>query len=63
MSPKLHFIFHPIEIEYVVVSNASKETVWLSRLVGDLSVHQVLVLHCDNESVITLAKNLVFHSK
>ena len=30
---------------------------------GDLGVHQVLVLCCDSQSAIALAKNLVFHSK
>ena len=49
--------------EYVAVSSASKEVVWLSCLVGDLAVHQILVLHCNNQSVIALAKNLVFPSK
>ncbi|MCO5607774.1 hypothetical protein L7F22_061975 [Adiantum nelumboides] len=52
-----------IESEYVAASSASKEAVWLARLVGDLEIHQILVLHCDSQSAITLAKNLVFHSK
>ncbi|MCO5577787.1 hypothetical protein L7F22_031620 [Adiantum nelumboides] len=49
--------------EYVAASSASKEAVWLARLVGDLGIHQILVLHCDSQSAITLAKNSVFHSK
>ncbi|MCO5603008.1 hypothetical protein L7F22_057150 [Adiantum nelumboides] len=36
---------------------------WLAHLVGDLGIHQILVLHCDSQSAITLAKNPVFHSK
>ena len=54
------------EAEYVAISSAcvgSKEAVWLSRLVGDLGIHQVPVLHCDSQSAIALAKNPVFHSK
>ncbi|MCO5573090.1 hypothetical protein L7F22_026855 [Adiantum nelumboides] len=51
------------EVEYVAVSTGSKEAVWLSRLVGDLGIHQTPVLHCDNQSAIALAKNPVFHSK
>ncbi|MCO5603832.1 hypothetical protein L7F22_057985 [Adiantum nelumboides] len=51
------------ESKYVVVSSASKEAVWLARLVGDLGIHQIPMLHCDSQSAITLAKNPVFHSK
>ncbi|MCO5567543.1 hypothetical protein L7F22_021237 [Adiantum nelumboides] len=51
------------ESEYVAASSASKEAVWLARLVGELGIHQISVLHCDSQSAITLAKNPVFHSK
>ncbi|MCO5575380.1 hypothetical protein L7F22_029180 [Adiantum nelumboides] len=51
------------ESEYVAASSASKEVVWLARLVGDLGIHQIPVLLCDNQSAITLAKNPMFHSK
>ncbi|MCO5609030.1 hypothetical protein L7F22_063251 [Adiantum nelumboides] len=50
------------ESKYVVASSASKEAVWLARLVGDLGIHQIPVLHCDSQSAITLSKNPVFHS-
>ena len=36
------------ETMYVTISSASKEVLWLSHIVGDLGVHQVLVLHCDS---------------
>ena len=49
-----------IEANYVAVFSANKEIVWLSHLVGDPGIHQVPVLHCDNESVIALAKHPVF---
>ncbi|MCO5571893.1 hypothetical protein L7F22_025641 [Adiantum nelumboides] len=52
-----------IEAEYVVVFSGSKEAMWVSRLVGDLGIHQTPVLHCDSQSAIALAKNPVFHSK
>ncbi|MCO5603342.1 hypothetical protein L7F22_057492 [Adiantum nelumboides] len=52
-----------MESEYVAASSAGKEAVWLARLVGDLGIHQIPVLHCDSQSAITLAKNPVFHSK
>ncbi|MCO5568285.1 hypothetical protein L7F22_021984 [Adiantum nelumboides] len=51
------------EFKYVAVSNASKEAAWLAHLVGDLGIHQIPVPHCDSQSVITLAKYPVFHSK
>ena len=51
------------EVEYVAASDASKEAIWLARLVGDLGFHEVPVLHCDSQSAIALAKNPVFHSK
>ncbi|MCO5563775.1 hypothetical protein L7F22_017423 [Adiantum nelumboides] len=49
--------------EYVAASSANKEAVWLARLVGDLGIHQIPVLHYDSQSAITLAKNPLFHSK
>ena len=53
-----------IEGEYVAAtSEASKEAIWLARLVGDLGIKvQLPLLHCDNQCAIALAKNLVFHA-
>ena len=51
------------EAEYIAASDASKEAIWLARLVGDLGIQQVPVLHSDSQSAIALAKNPVFHSK
>ncbi|MCO5601200.1 hypothetical protein L7F22_055319 [Adiantum nelumboides] len=51
------------EAEYVAASDASKEAVWLARLVGDLGIHEVSIFNCDSQSAITLAKNPMFHSK
>ncbi|MCO5578013.1 hypothetical protein L7F22_031851 [Adiantum nelumboides] len=36
------------ESEFVAASSASKEVVWLAHLVGDLRIHQILVLHYDD---------------
>ena len=50
------------EAEYVAASEACKEAIWLTRLVGDFGLEQELpVLHSDNQSAIALAQNLVFH--
>jgi hypothetical protein len=51
------------EAEYIAASHASKEEVWLiklvSRLFGDKL--EMTVVHCDNQSCIKLTENLVFH--
>ncbi|MCO5577494.1 hypothetical protein L7F22_031325 [Adiantum nelumboides] len=50
--------------KYVATSDACKEAIWLTRLVGDLGiVGEVPVLHCDSQSAIQLARNPVFHAK
>ncbi|MCO5550233.1 hypothetical protein L7F22_003716 [Adiantum nelumboides] len=52
------------EAEYVAASEACKEAIWLTRLVGDLGiVREIPVLHCDSHSAIQLAWNPVFHAK
>ncbi|MCO5556931.1 hypothetical protein L7F22_010486 [Adiantum nelumboides] len=52
------------EAEYVAASEACKEAIWLTCLVGDLGiVREIPVLHCDSQSAIQLARNPVFHAK
>ena len=52
------------EAEYVAATEACKEAIWLSRLVGDLGISiEMPVLQCDSQSAIQLAKNPVFHAK
>ncbi|MCO5546936.1 hypothetical protein L7F22_000375 [Adiantum nelumboides] len=52
------------EAEYVAATEASKEALWLMRLVEELDIKsQVPVLHCDSQSAIMLARNPVFHAK
>jgi hypothetical protein len=46
------------EAEYLAVSKAAKEALWLTRLVRDLSIQQDRVpLYCDSQSAIYLTKN------
>ena len=45
------------------MSDACKEAIWLSRLVGDLGISHVPVINCDSQSAVALAKNPVFHSR
>ena len=51
------------EAEYIVAIEACKEAIWLTRLVGDLEISEILVLHYDSHSTIQLVKNLVFHAQ
>jgi len=52
------------EVEYMTEAKAAKEALWLRGLVRELGIQQGGVqLHCDNQSVIYLAKNLMYHAK
>ena len=52
------------EAEYMAATEAAKEALWLSRLVGDLGMAvDAPMLHCDSQSAIALAQNPVFHAK
>ncbi|MCO5580732.1 hypothetical protein L7F22_034602 [Adiantum nelumboides] len=52
------------EAEYVAATKATKEALWLMRLVGELGIDaKIPVLHCDSQSAIMLARNPVFHAK
>ena len=52
------------EAEYVAVTEASKEMVWLQSFLEELSKKQEdNVLYCDSQSVIHIAKNPSFHSR
>ena len=52
------------EAEYIAVTEASKEMIWLQGFLKELGKDRGnSVLHCDSQSVIYLAKNSVFHSR
>eukprot|EP00253_Pinus_taeda_P036296 PITA_36296 len=53
------------EAEYVAATEATKETVWLRKILEDLQVKQVqsTPLMIDNTSAIKLAKNPKFHDR
>jgi hypothetical protein len=52
------------EAEYIAVSVASHEAVWLRKLCGlfDLELEPTLI-YCNNQSCVKLSKNHVFHDK
>eukprot|EP00253_Pinus_taeda_P005139 PITA_05139 len=51
--------------EYRGAAKASCEAVWLRRMLADMHVSQAgpTPLFCDNQGVLKLAKNLVFHER
>ena len=51
------------EAEYVTISEASREALWLQHLYGKLGFvqKQATMLFGDNDGSITMAKNLQFH--
>jgi hypothetical protein len=53
------------EAEYIAASAASREAVWLRKLLSDLfsSELEPTVIHCDNQSCIKLTENPVFHDR
>jgi hypothetical protein len=50
------------EAEYTAASAASREAVWLRKLLSDLELEPT-VIHCDNQSCIKLTENPVFHDR
>jgi hypothetical protein len=52
------------EAEYVVASHVFKEEVWLNGLFGEFGrMQDKVMLLCDSQSAIHLAKNPTYHSK
>ena len=52
------------EAEYVVMSEATKEVIYLGRLLMELLGQPVQkVMYCDNQGAISLAQNPVFHKR
>uniref|UniRef100_A0A803LQG4 GAG-pre-integrase domain-containing protein n=1 Tax=Chenopodium quinoa TaxID=63459 RepID=A0A803LQG4_CHEQI len=53
------------ESEYRAMESASAEVTWMVRLLTELGVSNLLpvVLHCDNQLAIHIAKNPVFHER
>ena len=53
------------EAEYIAASNASREAVWLRKLMFGLFQERLetTVIHCDNQSCLKLTENPVFHDR
>ena len=53
------------EAEYIALSTASQEAIWLQQLMSDLSKKtlQEMIIYKDNQSTICLAKNQAVHGR
>jgi len=53
------------EVEYRVLAHTSCEMVWLKNSLIELGFrqHEPMSMHCDNQSAICIAQNLVFHER
>ena len=52
------------EAEYIALAEAGKEAVWLNGLAREFGITQgSMVIRCDSQSAIYLAKNQVFHGR
>jgi len=53
-----------MEAEYMTMTEAMKEAIWLQGLLDDLRIDQdPLKINCDSMSAIYLAKNQVYHAR
>ena len=54
-----------VEAEYITLSVAVCEAVWLPKLLTDLFDHEMdpTIIHCDNQSCVKLSENHVLHDK
>jgi hypothetical protein len=57
--------YNTAKAEYIAASAASREAVWLRKLLSDLFRTELepTVIHCDNQSCIKLTENPVFHDR
>ena len=52
------------DAEYLAMTEAIKEAIWLQGLLDDLGIEQdLLKINCDSMRAIYLAKNRVYHAR
>ena len=52
------------EVEYIVITVANKELLWMKKFLQELGLQQErYLLYCDSQSAIHLSKNPTFHSR
>ena len=54
-----------IEAEYIVATMASREAIWLRKLLEGLfrQAMNAMIIHCDNQSSIKILVNPIFHDR
>jgi hypothetical protein len=54
-----------MKVEYISGAHTAKEAIWLRQLPSKLSLNtsSLIILHIDNQSTITIAKNPEFHNQ
>nr|KYP72692.1 Retrovirus-related Pol polyprotein from transposon TNT 1-94 [Cajanus cajan] len=53
-----------VEVEYHSLTLATSKILWIQYLLNELQVHiQTSILYCDNQSIIALSHNPIFHSR
>ncbi|GJW94643.1 zinc finger, CCHC-type containing protein [Tanacetum coccineum] len=53
-----------IEVEYMALTKAVKEAIWLRGLLEELGVElNIVTVNCDNQGAIHLSRNCVFHER
>ena len=52
------------EAEYIAITEAGKEMLWLKRFLEELGIKQEeYKIHCDSQSALDLSKNPMYHSR
>jgi len=52
------------EAEYMAITEAIKEALWLKGLFGELCLYQeITIVHCDSQSAIHLTKDQMYHER
>ena len=65
MGTRMLIALSSTKAEYKGATMAACEVAWLQKLLVDLgqSVHDAVVIYCDNISSIMLANNLAYHAR
>ncbi|GJS52661.1 putative reverse transcriptase domain-containing protein [Tanacetum coccineum] len=64
LRPNLGVLQSTTEAEYMALTKAVKESIWLKGLLIELGVNlRSVVVNCDNQSAIHLLRNAIFHER
>jgi hypothetical protein len=59
-------VLSTIEVEYMASTQATKETIWMTKLMKELGYMKkmkAMVIRCDNQGAISLTKNPMQHAQ